>query len=517
MKKNFCYLLRSDIFLKYYLLVFICLQPILELDLYLTRFYSDIHTIAISTIVRILGIVFLAFLCFLKSQKKLLNFILWFVYGLIFVIYVYFHFKYSRSISVKLPASYVWKGSYELKYILFLILPLILCYATSKIKINKHEFNISLAFISFFICINIFITNIILTSYGAYGGITYQNIFTWFSNIYDEYTPRELTSIGFYFAANPLSGLFFMLLPLLLKAVYEEKNKIIFGIVSIIQILVMFMLGTKVAGYGVVIALVATLFIYLFFVFRKYLVFKRNYVVFLVMLTIVSSIIVPFSPAHVNASFNYENERSFASNERNLLASLNELKKLDEIQFKYALIYQLENIYLYYITFPREYYDYYYPYQYDPEFYFDVLSLPFEQRKGGRQFQKYFTQRKFNEMNNTEKMFGLGYSRMSNGGIVLEQDFKRQYYILGPFGMIVTVSYYLFLWIFTAIILIINFFNKHKLNFETATLFLSYSLAMFSAYFSGHILDEPIVSLVLGFVLGRFIYLILRKEYEVCD
>lgn len=515
MKKRFSDLLKNDLFLKYYLLVFICIQPILELDLYLTRFYSSLHIIALSTIVRVFGIIFLAFLCFLRSKKKFLDFSLWFIYGIIFIIYVYFHFKFSRSINVKLPSSYIWKGSYELKYIFFLILPLILCYATSKIKINKSEFNISLAFISFFICINIFLTNIILTSYGAYGGITYQNIFSWFGNVYDEYTPRELTSIGFYFAANPLSGLFFMMLPLLLKAIYEEKNKILISIIVIVQILVMFMLGTKVACYGVVISLVATLFIYLFFVFRKHISFNRSYLIFLILLTIVSSIIIPFSPAHVNASFNYEDERSFASNERNLLASLNELKKLDEIQFKYALIYQLENIYLYYITFPREYYDYYYPYQYDPEFYFDVLNLPFEQRKGGRQFQKYFTQRKFNELTKVEKLFGLGYSRMSNGGIVLEQDFKRQYYILGSFGMVVTVSYYLFLWVFMIAFLILNFFNKHKLNFETATLFLSYSLAICAAYFSGHILDEPIVSLVLGFVLGRFIYLVLRKEYEI--
>ena len=37
-------------------------------------------------------------------------------------------------------------------------------------------------------------------------------------------------------------------------------------------------------------------------------------------------------------------------------------------EYKYALIYQLEHIYIYYITFPREYYEYYYSYSGDKEY-----------------------------------------------------------------------------------------------------------------------------------------------------
>jgi hypothetical protein len=359
-----------------------------------------------------------------------------------------------------------------------------------------------------FVCLNILITNVMVSSYGAYGGITYQNLFTWFGNVYEEYKPKELTSIGFFFYANPISGFLIVLFPLLIKAFLEEKNRLLFGIGVVLHMITMFLLGTRVGAYGTIICLGATLFAYLFFVVIRYIDrLDKAFVLFTAILTLVSALILPVSPAYKNAIFGYEDEWGFADNERNLADSLANLDlDPDDVNYKYALIYQIENIWIYYMTFPREYYTYYYSYKFDPEFYLDLLKLPFEKRNGGRVFQQYFMQRKFDELTEPQKLFGLGYSRMSQGGIVLEQDFMRQYYVLGSVGMLLTAAPYLVLFAVFGLTLLLKIKNRRIFNFENAILFMSYSLGLIIAYYSGHILDEPIGAFFIAFAAGKLLW-----------
>lgn len=507
--------LKKTEVMKYSLMIFMILQPIVELDLYLQEFYNQLSILSLSTLIRIVGVVLLAFLALLQSKHWKKEFILWSLYGVLLAMYTFFHFKYSRDAIVLLPQTYQWVGSFELKYLIFLVLPYLLMYSMHRIKFSKQEINTIVLFVSMFISLNIFISNLLVSSYGSYGSITYQNIFTWFTDIYASYTPRELTSIGFYFFANPIGGLLFILFPLLIKAFYEEKAKWLYLVAIVIQMLTMFMIGSKVASYGVVLCLLSGIILNLFFVILKQMKLQKMFIISLVLLLFSSIIILPKSPAYVNASFDYEDEFGFASNERDLKNSLEELSKIeDEKEYKYALIHRLETIYIYYLTFPREYYEYYYPYQYDPEFYFDVLSLPFEQRKGGRQFQRYFMTVKFNELKNHEKYFGLGYSKMSQGGIILEQDFFRQYYVLGSLGAILFTGPYLIIWFGLGIVMLIKIRNKKYFNYENTVLFLSYSLAMITSYYSGHILDEPIVSLFIAWIAGMLFSNYMEDKHE---
>lgn len=503
----------DDNIYKYSILIFLCIQPILELDLYLQAFYIKTGLLAFSTIIRIIGLVWLGILALIRSKHIIRDTILWSIYGIILIIYTYFHFIVARGVDILLPPTYVWVKSYEIKYILFLILPYVLLWATSKIYIEKKLINTTVIFISLFICTNIFITNILVSSYGSYGGITYQNIFTWFIGIYDSYTPKELTSMGFYFFSNPLSGSLIVIYPLVVKAYLEEKTKLSLTAI-IIQTLAMFMIGTRVGAYGIIIVLVAMLLVYLFLILIKYQKeICKKFIILLVVLASLSIVILPFSPAYRNASFDYDDELSFDDNERLLAAGLLALKDIkDPDEYHYALIYQLEHIYIYYITFPREYYEYYYSYKFDPEFYFDVLSLPFEQRKGGRQFEKYFINRKYNDLTDEQKLFGLGYSRMSQGGIVLEQDFLNQYYLLGPIGACITVVPYLILFVYLSILLLLRIRKKEYFTFENLMLYMSFSLGLIISYYSGHILDEPIASFYLAFIGGRALFSLKNKE-----
>ena len=500
--------LKNEKLLTYLVLGFVCIQPIIELDLYLQSFYDENGILAISTIIRTVGVALIALIAFIQSKNKVKDVVLWIGYGFILAIYILFHFKISPTISVNLPQTYQWIGSFELKYIIFLVIPYLIIWITKGVKITKEQFNTTICFVSLFICLNIFTTNILISSYGSYGGITYLNMFSWFSDVALGYTPVELTSIGFYFTANPISGLLIILFPLVIKSIYEFEKKALPLFTMFIQMLVMFMIGTRVGAFGTLLCLVPVLVTYLFFFFIKRIErFDKIFVSSIVVAIVVCAVILPKSPAYLNSSFDYDDEYGFDDNQRELSNSLAELEKIENLEeYNYQLIFLLENIYIYYLTFPREYYEFYYPYQFDPQFYFDVLELPFEQRNGGRQFQKYFMTRKFAELTNTQKLSGLGYSTMAQGGILIEQDFTRQYYALGSIGVIVTMFPYLIIYLIIAVFALINFKKKSIFNFENAILFMSVSLGLIISYYSGHVMDEPIVAYILAFVFGKLIF-----------
>ena len=93
--------------------------------------------------------------------------------------------------------------------------------------------------------------------------------------------------------------------------------------------------------------------------------------------------------------------------------------------------------------------------------------------------------RKFAELNSVEKLFGLSFVRFSQGGIVLEQDFKRQFFCLGYLGGILTAVPYLIVFAVLGFWLLFKIRDRNKFCWENLLLFMSYSLGMIIAYSAG--------------------------------
>ncbi|MDO4701667.1 MAG: hypothetical protein Q4A47_03505, partial [Erysipelotrichaceae bacterium] len=75
--------LKKTEVMKYSLMIFMILQPIVELDLYLQEFYNQLSILSLSTLLRIVGVLFLGFLALLQSKHWKKEFILWSLYGVL--------------------------------------------------------------------------------------------------------------------------------------------------------------------------------------------------------------------------------------------------------------------------------------------------------------------------------------------------------------------------------------------------------------------------------------------------
>lgn len=101
-------------------------------------------------------------------------------------------------------------------------------------------------------------------------------------------------------------------------------------------------------------------------------------------------------------------------------------------------------------------------------------------------------------MDTKEKMLGMGFSRLSEGELILEQDGWRQLYTMGFVGAILFVGPYLLLVFLSTVRALLNF--KKVVHFSNLMLLLSVGVGLGAAYYSGHVVDELFTNLYLGFI-----------------
>ena len=160
---------------------------------------------------------------------------------------------------------------------------------------------------------------------------------------------------------------------------------------------------------------------------------------------------------------------------------------------------------------PPIYYTTWYDYEYDPEFWVNVIfDYELEERVNGRQIEQIFTNYKWNELSFMEKRTGFGYGTFMRGGIIIERDFVQQYYSYGLIGFILIMLPWAVLYLYCAFILLPGY-KKHKWTYLNIILFMSTSIGFIASYMSGHTMDELSTSLVISMFIGL---LIKNLKYE---
>lgn len=495
---------------KFYTLLifaFLIIQPIVDLDYLLNDFLKQYHLIVPSTFIRFLGIPLLAiigFLFFDKNKRK--SFWMIVFLGLILGTYSILHFIEIRQLNLNLPETFRTDIKIELKYILIMTLPFILMYCTYLAQFSNETFNKIIVITSVITCSVIFITDLFAISFGSYGGTTQANFFSWFTGGYEQFQdPKLLMSKGLYHAANVLGALLFMLLPLLYKVLYEVKRKWPIFLLILLHSLCMMMVGTRVATFGVILIAIAALGTYIGCSVIRLAKFNLNFLLNLGIIIFLALAIYPNTPAIKYQEFNTqliknlkeEEEKNDSVNQMSTQLELLQQKIEDDDGKKAILIAVLrENAQL--LTFPSIYYDEIYPIEFDPEFWNFVVNQPFEKRSDGRKLQKLFSEYKWDLMDTKEKMLGMGFSTLSEGQLIIEQDGWRQIYTMGIIGAIIFITPYLVLVLASTI----NALRKFKtiVNFSNLMLLLSIGVGLGAAYYSGHVLDELFTNLYLGFI-----------------
>lgn len=485
--------------LKKLLFLFIIIQPLMDIYyLYTIPNLGGIFVFSPSTIIRFVYFGILCLLAFLilknKNKYKLLG-----MFCSIVLIYTIFHHLNCNNYNNSILGNDTYSLITELFYIARMIMPLLLIYISYKFKLSEQKFCKALFITAAMFAFTMIITNLFLVAIPSYDGATSIkiNFLQWFSSSARDMDFIYVASKGIFHMANQISGTFVLILPLLIYY-FNKKQTILRFIIICSIILSMLMLGTRVAAYGALIICVLMLAMYLYFCIFKKQYDKKNKVIFSNIFFIIFCIVFySFSPV-VNRNFTIDTPSNDTNSEEKF--NIEDYNKLLKQNDKDGLIeYIKENSFGFSIRdkYPNEIY----LVDNNLDFWIKTLSLPVEKRNNDRKIQTLILNDAFVRNSSIyDNLFGIGSSRIRNSHLYIERDFVVHYYIMGIFGLLIFVLPYIIILSYCIIKMIINF--KEKFNYKNCAFVLAISITLFAGFYSGNVLDELIITIYLGIILG---------------
>lgn len=464
------------------LLFLIIINPIFDLSF----FYGKI-----STLIRIIIILFLFFLTLKNKNSKFKKYL--FIYFLVVVIYFIIHHLNTLNFKSAIPGNLSYNILEEGLYFIKMIMSVILIYIIYNSKLKFDELNKPINISVLLVSLSIVVLNILKLSYSSYGFETISaNVFSWFTN--HNYDCFSLASKGYFEMANQVVALLLLYLPIIVYF-YLKKFKLLNVITLILTIIALLMLGTRLSSYGSLLELIYLILLYLFFVILKKE--KINYLRFIILVVLTLSIVflIRYSPVKLKHDYYqeiYNNDKS-SSNEEVLREEI----RPKEDKLNYILNnYEDKKIY-------KEFIINSYPYQYDPDFWIEMMDKKVELRVDTRYLELQMIKRvkKIND-NKADDFFGISYTRVMNV-FNIEKDYVMQYYSLGIIGTFLVFLGYLWTIIYSGY----NILFKRCFNFKNMILISSIMIVLLSAYFSGNILNSLGCIIPISFMCG-----VLLKE-----
>lgn len=489
-------------------------QPIF--DIIKTSSIHDIQIFGFSffEIYNIILVFFLGFLAIFQSQHKK-RFVRYLIFGVIFLIYFILHCYNMTLFNNEVYSEQTTNFLVEFYYLYkTFINPLILMMSLYYLRVDKKYLIKVVQIYSLMISTVVITGDIFGFGYVAYGeddSRCLKSIFDWFGfeNKY-RFSFYELTCRGLYFSANQLSSITFMILPILLYSTYKNR-KIIDYIALICMILCMDMLGTKVSTYGVIAVFLMFYVLYAFFIlYNKFIKnnIKLNNIMAITLIFIFSILLFSISPRRYEMKFDNSDissvkliEDNLSGSEMDATAFSSEWKEIEKIDC-YNMSDEQKNIFI-------NFFDRYSGYMgvssfiiksYDshryPEFWCNYLQT--SKNNDYRVLKTSILRKIYNDNNNElDKYFGLGYNL---NYIYTESDYSYQFYSYGIVGCLIFLGGY-FIAIICSVYRILK--NRKRLfNFENILLLSSPAIALFTANFSGHVLERTMPLLTLSILCG---------------
>ena len=507
--------------------IIVALHPVIELD------YLIGDQLAIPRLTTIIDFVILPLLVILiyffneKNKKKVG--ILFGIYIVIFGIYFIIHCKNAYVIqnSIHLTDNFYFSIKDELVYTLTLLIPLVYVYVFHLSNINETILKKITITLSSLTALPIFISNLFIFGKSTYQGYTLDNFLSWFSLPFTRYYhhPRKYATKFFFEEGNTIGILMLMVLPFLYYFFYKEKNKTkktLIGLLILIHSLAMIILSTRLATYCSILIPIAMLVIYILLIILKKEKIQKLYICFLILVTALSAFIIPYSPAYQNQLIDADDYVFIKGDENQRTEAKDLLKDADKLEkwskaWRDFYVYMFEDYQFLMNVTPPVYYTSWYSYEYDPEFWVDLIfNYELEERVNGRQIETIFTKYKWDELTTSQKLTGFGYGTFMRGGILIERDFVQQYYSYGPIGVILLMGAWLILLAYCGIKILLGY-KKGKWTYLNIITLMSLSLGYISSYVSGHTFDELTTSLFISLCLGYLLNnLRINENGEVC-
>lgn len=511
--------------LKKTLILFIILQPFLDIFWLYQPPISDFLGMSPATIIRILFIGVIGVMFLLAERNKKIN-IFFGVYAGLLLVYFALHQWNAGQFQSLMPGNFAYSTFGELFYVVRMVMPLFLMVVVYRTEFTDNALEYVVSWLSGLTSGSIVLTNLLGISLGSYihqwgdGNIFQQfprqhitgSIFAWFTskNQGDFY---GFASKGFFNHANTVSAMLLMLLPLVLYFLltnFNVKNVIL----TVLQALAGLELGTKAAAYGTVAIIGMFLVFYLYFSFvgREFR-FKWQHFAVLAAILLLTMGLFHYSP-NGNRRVSEAQIEEMADEDNaetpNDIKKINKkLKKLikagdDKKTAKFIEKHTSE------LALNHDFATKSYPVHHDIKFWLGVLKWPVWQRMNYRGLQNAIWQRVSGLTNNSkDKLFGFGYTRLSNMGLI-ERDFVSQYYAMGIIGMIFLVMPYIGVLLFAAIMILMHF--RKRFTFRNVALGVSCAITLALSLYAGYVMDYLTATLMLAFFMGQLLRGALGKD-----
>ncbi|QNQ82786.1 O-antigen ligase family protein [Lactobacillus sp. PV012] len=498
-----------------FLFWFILIQPFLDFYWLNTPPLSEILPFSFPTIIRIIGIIFLAGMYLSKKQSWRLLKRQWWIIGYLIILTLYcichlVHVAQFKSLSA---TSYHYSLTAEIFYLVRMFLPLIVLYITKYLKFSEQTIEHLVQILVGTFSGIIVITNLLVISLRSYGdGRIGANFFAWFTPHYLSYTLTA--SKGFFYFANTLSAILFMLAALMIYFFIKNFNWIN-GILVFLLGWSMLMLGTKTSTLGFIIVLAAWFILYFIhaFIFKN-IHFSWKIITCLIALGGIYLAIIPASPMIARQKADammLEREKGTKYSEpvlnKKLATGLKKTKTKSERE-QYLKSFIKEN-YRHY-SLDEKFVKKSYSYKNDPEFWYSLMTGTSTLTRLNNRFTEQAMLNQVVKYNNNsgDRWLGISYARTSNI-FNLERDFIYQSYSLGWIGAILFLGIYIISEIY-ALIAWVNNKNNHKLL--NSALLLANGICLVAAFYSGNVMDFLTATILLGFFTGYMLSLITKKE-----
>lgn len=505
------------------LFVVVALHPVIELDYLIGDYLGSIPrlTTIIDFIVLPL-IVLLTFVLFEKNKKKVI--ILFGVYAIVFGIYFLIHIKNANEIqyTIHLTENFYFSVNDEIIYTITLLLPLVYIYVFTLSNIGETILKKISICLSSVTSIPIFISNLFVFGKSTYQGYTIDNFLSWFSYPMTRFWhhPRKYATKFFFEEGNTIGILMLMVLPFLYYFFYKEKDKVkktLIGLLIVIQSLAMIILSTRLATYCSALIPVVMLVIYIFLMIIKKEKLQIIYICFTLLVTGMCAYIIPFGPAYQNQQIDAQDYGLIKGDESKRQEASEYLKDGEKLvkwteEWRDFYVFMFEDWQFLMNVTPPKYYVEWYSYEYDPEFWCDVIfDYELEERVNGRQIETIFTKYKWEELSTTQKLTGFGYGTFMRGGILIERDFVQQYYSYGLVGVILIMLPWIIMLAYVGIKFLLGY-KKGYWNYLNLVLLMSVCMGFICSYVSGHTFDELTTSMFISLCIGLLIKNFNKKD-----
>lgn len=490
--------------IKYYLLIiFVVIQPILDIHYLYTEKVVNIIGFSPSTIIRIVIVSILALLTFvtLRDKKTWITII---VYLSLILIYSMFHIINAKNFNTPVPDDLGYSVIGEIFYIIRMLIPLTIIIITMNTSVSRKDYNKAIKIVTSSISLAIVLSNIFKVSLASYGtGMIKQNIFGWFTGAYDIYKYSDLASRGIFNSANQISALLVLLLPIMF-IIYTYQQNIKNLLIIALTLISMVMLGTKVALYGAIINTIIYFLALMFMtIIRKQKLLSKKILVVLGISVLIITSLYEVSPVINRPSLeeNYGNKKETIRID--LLKKYKKNNEYDKVMDFIKNNYKDAKI-------KDEFILQYYPYQYDPEFWIEVFEMPLIKRRDWRLLEFKMHQRVMDiNDNKNDKWLGISFTR-SEHLFTLERDFVAQYYSMGVFGVVLLLGPYVLIILACLIKMLLQFRNKFNLRNSITSFAIIFILG--ASINSGNVMDCLTITIILGFIMGKLIDEIFRKQ-----